>query len=187
MSQYNGYIDYQYASGGDVFLEVNMTIKNNGYESFKASVDQFYAVADDVWYSVFPLTSVFSGWTTIEIPNGGTFTGALLFEVPEHSDVSGVEFADLENQNYNIVWWQIANFPVVTSEQTPSPPALNPYEPESTPTQLHSYSPTQTGTPNSGNLAVILALAAILVSVACVVALLLYVRHLKKSIIKQSV
>jgi hypothetical protein len=60
----------------------------------------------------------------------------------------------------------------------PTPTGVTP-----TPTQsLPNIGPTSSPIPNSGDIAVNLSLIAVTVSVVCVIFLLLYVRHLKKSL-----
>jgi hypothetical protein len=93
----------QQADSGKVFLEVNMTIKNNGYDSFNTNPYYFNAVADNIKYSVDGYTYYVDNWDTVDVLNGGTFRGTLLFQIPEsaRSYVVGYE-AFLTN--YNLIW-----------------------------------------------------------------------------------
>ena len=87
---------------GKVFLEVNMTIKNNGYSSFDTNPLYFYVVASNVTYSFDEATFLVSG-ETVDVLRGETFKGALIFQVPK-SDNSFTLGFERPFTNYTIVW-----------------------------------------------------------------------------------
>lgn len=83
---------------GKVFLEVNMTIKNNGYDSFSTSPFYFYAIADNVKYDY----DWRSDLETVDVLNGGTFKGTLVFQIPSTAESITIGYESWSS--YNIVW-----------------------------------------------------------------------------------
>ena len=86
-------------SPGFVYIIVNMTIQNNGYESFDIyPQNDFYAVADSVLYSTTPVS-----YLENELPgefgilDGGTVTGSLAFEVPEGTTAFSMQYEGYGN------------------------------------------------------------------------------------------
>jgi len=79
---------------GSAFLVVNMTIHNQGYDTFSVNPFYFKAVVDNVAYSYSTYSYKLGdeGYTRLGVASvldGGTITGALAFEVPQgYSQVS---------------------------------------------------------------------------------------------------
>ncbi len=95
---------YQQAESGKVFLEVNMTITNNGYDSFNINPFYFSAATNNVKYSYDSGTFSLHKWDTFYILNGETFVGTILFQVPASS--SSFTLGYDQSSNFNIVWTQ---------------------------------------------------------------------------------
>lgn len=68
---------------GNLYLVVEMTIKNIGYESFDTSPGKFSVEVSSLPYSITALVEEeLIDWRVIDIPNNGEFTGTLAFLVP---------------------------------------------------------------------------------------------------------
>jgi hypothetical protein len=93
----------QQADSGKVFLEVDMTIKNNGYDRFDTNPYYFKAFADDVKYTVDIYTYYQHKWDIAIVLNGETFGGTLLFQIPESASSYAVSYEAVLS-NYNIIW-----------------------------------------------------------------------------------
>lgn len=91
---------------GKVFLEVDMTISNNGYESFSTNSFYFFIVADNVKHSVAFETYTLGAWDTVDVLDGGTFHGTLVFQIPESASSFTLVY-DSFLSDYNIVWNEI--------------------------------------------------------------------------------
>jgi len=87
---------------GKVFLEVNMTIKNNGYDSFSANPLYFYAVVDNVTYSIDSITYFVVNLDTVNVLDGGTYEGRLVFRIP--STATSFTLGCEGSVYYNIIW-----------------------------------------------------------------------------------
>jgi len=86
-----------------LFLVMNITISNNGYESFSTSPFRFYVIADNVKYDFDSNTYLLDDWETVDILDGGTFHGTLVFQVPE-STSSYILGYEVYFTRYDIVW-----------------------------------------------------------------------------------
>jgi hypothetical protein len=90
-----------------VYVEVNMTITNNGYsDSFSTYPLYFSLVANNIQYTFAAPTYGLNEWNTDMIPNGGTFNGILVFEVPSTASsftMSGQEYTTTST-SFNIIW-----------------------------------------------------------------------------------
>ncbi len=89
---------------GKVFLEVNMTIKNNGYDSFSTNPFYFYAIADNVKYDYDGITYSVDNWDTVDVLNGGTFNGVLIFQIPSTAKSVTIGYESWSWLDYNIIW-----------------------------------------------------------------------------------
>ena len=68
---------------GYVFLRVDITIKNNGYEEFYPGASNFYLSVDNIKYSYCTRAAVSSfNWIPITLLDGGQWSGTLVFEIP---------------------------------------------------------------------------------------------------------
>jgi Domain of unknown function (DUF4352) len=83
----SGTFYYRQADTGKVFVEVKMTIKNNGYgsesRSFNTNPNFFNLVADKTTYSYDTATYSVDNWETLDVWNGRTYKGVLEFQVPQ--------------------------------------------------------------------------------------------------------
>jgi|GEM_PF-4082421 Predicted solute binding protein len=178
-----------WANGDYVYLVVNMTINNNGYNSFSTDPAYFFVVADNTNYT-FDASGTYdraamedSLWKTVDIPNGGTFTGTLVFQIPMSSSVSSLGYSGYYNQSqsFNIIWASITPSltptHAPTSNQTLAPtPTLASGEPTQTPTSP----PAGSSSPASFLLAInTIALVVIAVLLTVIIALLLFIRRRK--------
>jgi len=85
---------YDTPSPGYVYLMVNMTIENHGYDTCDTSPAWFSVVTGNYGrYNVdIMLTSYVGNWSTVDIPNGYTFSGALVFQIPSSASVPSIEY-----------------------------------------------------------------------------------------------
>jgi hypothetical protein len=91
---------------GCVYLIVNMSIQNNGYESFEIYPwTDLFVVVDGVAYFkaiVKQLGNQLPG--ILKVIDGGTLTGNLAFEVPEGATTFSMRYEGFSD--YNIRWVQ---------------------------------------------------------------------------------
>ena len=92
---------------GSAFLVVNMTIHNQGYDTFSVNPLYFKAVVDNVAYSYSTYSYKLGdeGYTRLGVASvldGGTFTGALAFEVPQGYSQVSMQYQGL--RTYSIDW-----------------------------------------------------------------------------------
>jgi hypothetical protein len=102
ISHEDGFV-YQSDSGKDFFI-VDMTIKNNGYDSFYTNPVSFYAVADNIKYDVHFYTLSMGKCESVDILDGGTFYGTLIFQIPESTSSQFTLGYDAFLSHYDIVW-----------------------------------------------------------------------------------
>jgi len=86
-----------------VFLEVNITISNNGYDSFSTNPFYFYAIADNIKYNHDFNTYNLNMWETVDVLDGGTFHGTLVFQIPESASSFTLGY-EVYFITYDIVW-----------------------------------------------------------------------------------
>ncbi len=70
---------------GNAFLKVTMKIENNGYENaFSTNSALFSATSNGTKYDPDSLgTGSLDDWSTVNVANGETFRGTIVFQVPE--------------------------------------------------------------------------------------------------------
>jgi len=89
---------------GKVFLEVNVTIRNNGYSaSFNTNPYYFNLVADNIKYSYDVATFSLNKWDTVDVLNNGTYNGILVFQVPQSVTSSTLGY-EAFYPTFNIIW-----------------------------------------------------------------------------------
>lgn len=98
----SGYSYDEKPNSGRVFLEVTMTVKNNGYVSFNTNPNYFYVTVDQIKYSYDASTFLLDKWETVDVLDGGTFTGTLVFQIPSTATSFGIGYDAWSY--YNIVW-----------------------------------------------------------------------------------
>jgi len=78
--------NYRYTAepdAGKVFLQIDMVIKNNGYKKFNTNPFYFNLILNSISYDYSSNTyNLDNKLDSVDILNGGTLIGALLFEVP---------------------------------------------------------------------------------------------------------
>jgi hypothetical protein len=112
---------------GYKYVLVTMTITNNGYDSFSTDSAWFSAVANNITYNPDFTTYSDENWTNVQINNGGTYGGTMVFQIPSGQSISSLSYSGtsdiMNNQTfefepYNIVW---SYQPVATASTLPSP------------------------------------------------------------------
>ncbi len=102
----NQYGYTSFPDSGKVFLEVNMTIRNNGYSTnFNTNPNYFNLVANNIKYSYDVATFSLNKWDTVDVLNNGTYNGVLVFQVPQAATSFTVGY-DAFYPTFNIVWTQ---------------------------------------------------------------------------------
>jgi hypothetical protein len=118
---WNGF-SYDTPSSGNTWLIVNVTITNNGYDSFDTNPTWFHVVAKNIAYNYDPETFTVNNWSTVSVLSGGTYSGALVFQVPVGSTISAMKYTGFYGafQSYNIIWNGLSSVSA-TSTASPSP------------------------------------------------------------------
>ena len=88
---------------GKVFLVIQMTIHNKGYDEFSTNLHYFKVIVDNIGYNIAFEEYSIDAWETVEILDGGNFEGTLIFEVPETSSPLTLDY-HRPFKNYDIVW-----------------------------------------------------------------------------------
>ncbi len=92
---------------GKVFLEVTMSITNNGYDtSFSTNPLYFSVISDSVKYNSDFATFTLNKWDTVDLLNGGSYTGTMVFQVPSTASSFTMDCQQLSLTNFNIIWTQ---------------------------------------------------------------------------------
>jgi len=99
-SEYGGRVP---AETGKMFLFVDIRIKNNGNETFSTNLYYFHVVADGVSYGVDNHTLNVGNWDLMEMRNGETFRGTLLFQIPATTDSIAMDYQRAWHV-YDISW-----------------------------------------------------------------------------------
>ena len=101
-----GQFGVDYPNSDKLFLEVNMTIKNNGYDSFSTNPLWFSVVVENVKYGVDSETYIVNNWDTVDVLNGGIFKGTLVFQIPSTATSFTLGYEGFL-VNYNIIWTKV--------------------------------------------------------------------------------
>ena len=102
----SGYTSTQQADSGKIFVEIKMTVQNNGYASFNTNPYYFYLVTDSIKYTPDSGTYLLDKWSTVDVLNGGTFVGTMLFQVPASASSFTLGYEQYLT-TYNIIWTKI--------------------------------------------------------------------------------
>ena len=97
--------DIQSDPGRD-FLIVNMTIENNGYESFSTNQYWFHVIVEDIEYDFDYHLVLLEDWMTVDVLDGETFQGILMFQIPESASSFTLVYESAFSK-YKIVWNEI--------------------------------------------------------------------------------
>jgi hypothetical protein len=115
-----GYSSDISADSGKIFVEISLTVKNNGYDSFNTNPYYFYLIADGVKYDVDSNIYLLDNWDTVDIMNGGKTQGSILFQVPSSAKTFALGY-DALFKSYNIVWTEtIPITPIPDVSPTPT-------------------------------------------------------------------
>jgi hypothetical protein len=103
----NGIGAYSTPASGKVYLVVNMTIQNRGYDKFEVNPFYFKVVVDSVAYSYSIASSALGdeGYTYLGVASvldGGKISGALAFEVPKGYSLYSMQYNGFST--YTINW-----------------------------------------------------------------------------------
>ena len=84
---------------GYIYIIANITLKNNGYESFHLYSPELHLIYNNVSYtrvysSYHDINNVFP--TRLDILNGGAITGNIVFELPENTSGYEVRYNGIE-------------------------------------------------------------------------------------------
>ena len=99
------YGDDVQSDSGKYFLIVDMTIKNNGYDGFNTYPYLFHAIADNIKYDYYYNLVEMENWDVVDVRDGGTFHGTLVFQLPESASSFTLGYDAF--QDYNIIWNKI--------------------------------------------------------------------------------
>ncbi len=88
---------------GNVWLVINMTITNKGYTSFNTNPNYFTITINNIKYSYDGETFSYGNWNTVDILNGGSYTGSLVFQVPNTTTTYTLNY-ERYGETYNIVY-----------------------------------------------------------------------------------
>ena len=92
-------------ASGMVFLEITMTIKNNGYDvSFNTNPSYFSVTAENIKYSFDGVTFSLGKWDIVDVLNGGTYNGTLVFQVPLTASSFTIDCQQISLTEFNIIW-----------------------------------------------------------------------------------
>ena len=93
-------------------------------------MDEFYALGREeearatnyLWFNLFGqnstlsvpetgidlfATNYFDNWDTVNILNGGTFSGTLVFQIPNWATSYTLKYEGTFSQKYNVIWTEI--------------------------------------------------------------------------------
>jgi hypothetical protein len=93
-----------YAGSGNSFLVIELKVVNNGYESFSVDPGYFKLATPNFNYKISPVTYYLDkiGKRTLpsgSIPNGGTISGCVAYEVPSGTNDYNIKYDGWENVN----------------------------------------------------------------------------------------
>lgn len=91
-------------SPGSIYLVLDMTIQNQGYDSFSINPVFFSIVVNNVKYSMAFIMGLDNQLKLVDILNGGTTQGKLAFEVPSQVTTTGFQVTYSAFEPYNIQW-----------------------------------------------------------------------------------
>lgn len=96
---------YDTPKSGYTYVIVNISITNNGYESFDTNATYFVAIANGVSYNYDPETSLIY-WSAGTVDNTGNYFGSLVFQIPAGATIHSMSYNGTTSafQKYNIVW-----------------------------------------------------------------------------------
>ncbi len=90
------------APSGSIYLMLDMTIENHGYDVFSTSVFFFKVVVNNKKYGYISSESIENQLRSADIPNNGSINGNLVFQIPADADSFDIEYKDA--QLYNMRW-----------------------------------------------------------------------------------
>ncbi|UCC57593.1 MAG: DUF4352 domain-containing protein [Candidatus Bathyarchaeum sp.] len=100
------YGDNIQSDSGKDFLILDMTIDNNGYESFSTNQYWFHVIVEDIEYDFDYHSVLLEDWMTVDVLDGETFQGILMFQIPESASSFTLVYESAFSE-YKIVWNEI--------------------------------------------------------------------------------
>jgi hypothetical protein len=100
---YNG-VTFDVPQQGYVFAQMDVTINNNGYDSFSTNLSWFKAVANKIEYN--PDLIDTNNWNNIDLLDNGTFSGTFVFQIPTGATITALNYSGKTSslRNYNIIY-----------------------------------------------------------------------------------
>ena len=96
--------DRRDAASGYYYLITEFTIENHGYKTFTVSLPNFFVIIDNVKYNYDASTySIESGLRRVELLDGGTTSGKIVFAIPETACDSKWIYSWEYETPYNVV------------------------------------------------------------------------------------
>lgn len=99
---YNKIGKYNTPKSGNVYLVLNLNIKNQGYDSFSINAFNFSLVANNIEYSPAFVSELDNELPAINLLNGGNTNGKICFEVPIGTSNYNLTYDSYKK--YNIEW-----------------------------------------------------------------------------------
>ena len=91
-------------SSGHVYLVLDMTIENQGYDSFNLNPFYFAVVVDNVRHGIAIAVELDNGLKAAAMLNGDTVQGKLAFEIPQEASTTDFRVVYQALAHYNIEW-----------------------------------------------------------------------------------
>ncbi len=108
-------------NSGYTYAIVNVTITNNGYgDGFNTNPTYFTATTNGISYNYDSVTFTVNNWQTVTVNNGGTYSGALVFQIPVGTTIQSMGYTGYYGafQSFNIIYNGQASTP--TNSPTPT-------------------------------------------------------------------
>ena len=91
-------------SAGHVYLVLDMTIENQGYDSFNLNIFYFAVVVDNVRHGIAIAVELDNELKSTALLNGDTVQGKLAFEIPQEASTADFRVVYQALAHYNIEW-----------------------------------------------------------------------------------
>lgn len=100
------YGDVMKSDSGRDFLILNITIDNNGYDSFETNPWWFHVIVENIEYDFDYHLVLLEDWETVDVLDGESFQGTLMFQIPESASSFSLVYESAFSE-YDIVWNEI--------------------------------------------------------------------------------
>jgi hypothetical protein len=118
MNQIIGDVYSDTASSGYIYLVLDITIENKGYDYFNTNRFGFFVIANNIKYEPAFVFSLDNELNTLDVLNGGKLRGKIAFEIPE--ETSAYTLGHNNYGDYNITFINTGG------SNTINPPAQTP-------------------------------------------------------------